>query len=360
MVALAKLRAVVGDRLLASPWLARLGRISFLGTLDYHPASKRSSSRLEHSLGVAALGLRVVDDLALDRARARPFVAACLLHDIGHFPLSHAAEPGFARALGASHHEVSEWIIRGNGAIERGRSLRPDLEAAGIDPEVTWALITGETDDPSLRPLAALLRAPINLDTLDGILRAARAFQIKGLRLPERLFLAADAADAGDVGSIQIAAAALPLFDRFWALKDRVYGDVIALPSNLLCEAGLSAAVESRYNRSIFAAFERFDDAALAGLVAEQVEQSGLGRGVDDHFRFLPFAEGGALLRRARKRYHVDRSVLPAESGLSLETWPKRYRHERQVMILVPAEPHSQLSLPGIDAGLDLAEGPEI
>lgn len=355
MVALAKLRAVVGDRLLASPWLERLGRISFLGTLDYHPSSRRSSSRLEHSLGVAALGLRVVRDLALDPELARPFVAACLLHDIGHFPLSHAAEPGFERALGVAHHEVSEWIIRGNGAIERERSLRPDLEAVGIDPEATWSLITGETEVPALRPLAALLRAPINLDTLDGILRAARAFQIRGLRLPERLF-------AGGVGegTIRIAAEALPLFDRFWALKDRVYGEVIALPSNILCEAGLSAAVEGRFNRSIFAAFERFDDAALAGLVLEQVRQSGLDRGIDGHFRFLPFAEGGALLRRARKRYHVDRSVLPAECGLSLETWPKRYRHERQVMTLVSAEPQAQLLLPGLDAALLEAEGPEI
>ncbi|MEZ4452223.1 MAG: HD domain-containing protein [Nannocystaceae bacterium] len=357
MAALAKLRAVVGERLLGSPWLRRLDRISFLGTLDFHPASRRSSSRLAHSLGVAELGLRVAGELGLDPALTRTFVAACLLHDIGHFPLSHAAEPGFERALGVDHHAVSEWIVRGNGAIDRGRSMRPDLEAAGIDPEVTWSLITGDAEDLALRPLAALLRAPINLDTLDGILRAAHAFRIRGLRLPERLF-------RGGRGAVRIDADALPLFDRFWALKDRVYGDVIALPSNVLCEAGLSAAVEGRFTPAVFAAFERFDDDSIAGLVRDQVAQSGLDRGVDDRFRFLPFARDGALLRRARKRYHVDRSVLPGPDGLALEIWPQRYRHERQVLTLVSTEPEAQLVLPGFEGSmareLTLAEGPEI
>ena len=138
------LKQLLGIPLLASPWLARLGRVSFLGTLDLHPRSRVASSRLDHSLGVAGLGLAVGQRLELSPEDLRLLVAACLLHDIGHYPLSHAAEPGFARALGVAHHGVSEWIVRGNGAIPAAQSLRPALERAGLDPELLWSIIVGE------------------------------------------------------------------------------------------------------------------------------------------------------------------------------------------------------------------------
>src|SRR5690606_25656619 len=75
----ARVNAVIGTALLHTPWLRRLERISFLGTLDAHPRSGRASNRLEHSLGVAALGAEVAETLELERERARVFVAACLL-----------------------------------------------------------------------------------------------------------------------------------------------------------------------------------------------------------------------------------------------------------------------------------------
>jgi len=338
---------------MGSPWLRRLDRVSFLGTLDYHPGSRHSSSRLAHSLGVAALGLRLCDDLKLDPARSRPFLAACLLHDIGHFPLSHAAEPGFARALGVAHHGVSEWLVRGNGAIDRGRTLRPDLEAAGIDPELTWGLICGEVDDPDFASLAALMRAPINLDTLDGIVRAARSFKIRGLRLPETLFA------ASDDGELLLRNAALRVIDRFWTLKDRVYGDVITLPSNILCEAALSSAVAERFDRQIFDRFDRFDDASIDTLVREQVRDSGLDRGEDERFHFLAQSDRRVLLRRTRKRYYVDRRIVGDEVGLPLRLWSSRYRHERQEMVLVAKRDGDQLSLP-LDTSLSPSEAPEL
>ncbi len=349
----AKLRSALGERLLASPWLRRLDRVSFLGTLDYHPRSRRRTSRLEHSLGVASLGLRLCADLDLDDATRRPFLAACLLHDIGHFPLSHAAEPGFARALGVAHHGLSEWLVRGNGAIARHTTLRPDLEAAGIDPELTWGLICGEVDDPAFAPLAALMRAPINLDTLDGITRAARCFKIRGLRLPSPLFA------ASDDGEIHLRPAALGAIDRFWSLKDRVYGAVITLPSNILCEAGLSAVVAKSFDRSIFKHFASFDDRVLEDLVLDQVQKSGLDRGDDRRFYFVPSSERTVLLRRIRKRYYVDRQIHADAIGLPLRRWAERYRHERQEMVLVAKDDVDQLHL-GLDPTLSASEAPEL
>lgn len=354
---------LLGAPLLASPWVRRLARVSFLGTLDYHPRNRRPASRLDHSLGVAVLGLEVGLALSLASDELRHFVAACLLHDIGHFPLSHAAEPGFERALGVAHHGVSEWIVRGNGAIPAALSLRPVLQGAGLDPDRVWAIIGGHAD------LSALLLAPINLDTLDGIVRTARAFQRPGLRLPDAIFVRKR-------GDLLLAPAALPVLDRFWQLKDRIYAEVINLPSNIVCEAALSRAVEAAFDRQVFERFDEFDDAALSALVRAVVRDSGLAGGHDDRFqttRFPPPTGPDELppVARVRKRYHVDPGVQPGPDGLPRRDWSRRYRHSRQLSFVSPRHAAAQLALPGLLDEHDLvdlshwtlppgAEGPEI
>lgn len=344
------LARLLGAPLLDSPWVQRLGRVSFLGTLDYHPRSHRPATRLDHSLGVAALGLRFGAALELARGDLRHFVAACLLHDIGHFPLSHAAEPGFERALGVAHHGVSEWIILGNGAIPEALSLRPVLRAVDLDPERVWAIIGGRGDGLAL-DLSALLLAPINLDTLDGIVRTARTFGRPGVRLPRAVFVRRGR-------DLLLAPDALPVIDRFWALKDRIYSEVINLPSNIVCEAELSRAVADAFDRRIFARFAEFDDAALRGLADAHARRSGLAEGRDEHFqrtRTPPHA-GDAVVPRVHKRYFVDTTVEPGPHGLARGLWSRRYRHSRQLGFVSPRHAAAQLSLP---IGLDEAPAPE-
>lgn len=350
------LREYLGRRLVDSTWVQRLARISFLGTLDFHPQSRTAPSRLEHSLGVAALGHRISAEFPLTPKQRRTFVAACLLHDIGHYPLSHAAEPGFARALGVGHHGVSEWIVCGNGKIPGVESLRPVLEQAGLDPKLVWQVITGDARG-RLGQVAQLLKAPINLDTLDGIVRAARAFRIRGLSLPVQPFVLDD-------DGLWITGEALPVFDRFWALKDRVYCDVINRPSNILCEAQLSEVVAQAYDTAIFTEFLRFDDRAMADHLDGPLNTSGLREGDDNRYVFVRAGRGRQLakakattktttidarhLARTRKRYFLNRSQLPSERGLHLADWGRRYCHERQAMRLVPTNPATQLPLPGL------------
>src|SRR3954471_20764724 len=112
------LEAVLGPQIVGSIWVRRLARISFLGTLDRHPDSREITTRLDHSSSVAALGQKVAAELDLPAEARREFIAACLLHDIGHFPLSHSAEAGFEAAIGVGHHRLSEWIVLGNGRID--------------------------------------------------------------------------------------------------------------------------------------------------------------------------------------------------------------------------------------------------
>lgn len=351
----ARLAAVIGAPVLGSAWLERLGRVSFLGTLDLHPRSTRATTRLDHSLAVAALGLQAGEALGLASEELQLLVTACVLHDIGHYPLSHAAEPGFVRALGVAHHGVSEWIVRGNGEIPVDASLRPVLEAAGLDPEAVWSVIVGDGERAAL---SSLLLGPINVDTLDGIVRTARAFHQPGVRLPAVLF-------ARDGDELTIAPAAIPALDKFWALKDRMYADIINLPSNIVCEAALSRAVESAFDRGIFGRYVGFDDAALADLATASARDSGLSRGSDDRFHFTRWPVAGDDLPRARKRYHVDPRIEPGPHGLRRADWSRRYRHGRQLLYVSAQAMPTQLLLPGFAEGDDGpippgAEGPEI
>jgi len=352
----ARLAEVVGAPLLASPWLARLGRVSFLGTLDRHPRSRRATSRLDHSVAVAALGLQAGQALGLAPAELKLLVTACLLHDIGHYPLSHAAEPGFVRALGVAHHGVSEWIVRGNGEIAAEQSLRPVLAAAGLDPEAVWAVIVGA--DTGHAALSSLLLGPINVDTLDGIVRTARAFHQPGLKLPAGLF-------ARDGDDVAITPAAIPILDKFWALKDRMYAEIINLPSNIVCEAALSRAVAETYDRGIFGRFLGFDDAALEPLATATARAAGLSAGADERFQFTRRPVTGDDLPRARKRYHVDPRVEPGPRGLRRADWARRYRHGRQLFYVSEQAAAQQMMLPGFAEVEDMpippgAEGPEI
>lgn len=357
----ARVTELLGETLLDTRWVRRLGRISFLGTLDRHPRSRRASSRLEHSIGVAALAADAAEALELPRERARVFVAACLLHDVGHYPLSHAAEPAFAQVLGAGHHEVGRWIVLGEGPIPRARSLRPTLEALDIDPEALWAIVDRSPELPAeLAPLAELLKAPINLDTLEGINRVARDFRLRKRRLPERIF-----AWAG--GELGIAAAALPAIDRFWALKHQVYDRIINLPSNILAEARLCELVSDNIDAAVLEALDHFDDPALRRkLGPEKLERAALvGREDRDYELWVssdygeivdegaagPSGAGGRepLMVRVRKRYWVDRAVEAQGRGkdaaLPLSAWPERYRHEKSRAWLVSRR-QDQLQLP--------------
>ena len=64
------------------------------------------------------------------------------------------------------------------------------------------------------------------------------------MRLPPALF-----ARSGD--ELVLEPAAIPALDRFWALKDRMYGEVINLPSNIVCEAELSRWIAERYEPTL-------------------------------------------------------------------------------------------------------------
>lgn len=124
-------------------------------------------SRFEHALGayhLARLTVRVLEDAGelaevpeLDR---RLVVAAALLHDIGHYPFSHALEE-----IGVPHHEAVAGPLIAEGPV--GEILR--REFAPDAPERVLALVRGRSDSP----LQGLISGSIDLDKTDYLKRDA-------------------------------------------------------------------------------------------------------------------------------------------------------------------------------------------
>ncbi len=153
-------------RLVDLPAFQRLRYVRQLGLAHLvYPGA--THSRFEHALGtyhLARIALDVLagrgelDHLALNEAGI--VRAAALLHDIGHYPFSHALEE-----IGVPHHEdVAEPLILGGDV---GALLRHEF---GDDaPARVFAMIRGG----STSPLGGLISGSIDLDKIEYLKRDA-------------------------------------------------------------------------------------------------------------------------------------------------------------------------------------------
>jgi HD superfamily phosphohydrolase len=123
-------------------------------------------SRFEHALGTYHLARRTMsmlcerDTIPLSERDFAVVRAAALLHDVGHYPFSHALEE-----IGALNHEevAKPLILEG----EVAKVLR---DALGKEtPEEVHALITGS----SKSPLQGLISGSLDLDKIEYLKRDA-------------------------------------------------------------------------------------------------------------------------------------------------------------------------------------------
>jgi uncharacterized protein len=152
--------------LIDTPAFQRLRYVRQLG-LAFLVYPGATHSRFEHALGTYHLARRSLtlfeeheDYDALGRDECMLIRVAALLHDIGHYPFSHALEE-----IGAMHHEeVARPLICGGEVAD---ILRRELGPGA--PERIVALIRGE----STSPLQGLISGSIDLDKLDYLRRDA-------------------------------------------------------------------------------------------------------------------------------------------------------------------------------------------
>jgi len=157
----------IAERLLDTAVVQRLRYVRQLGLAHLvYPGA--THSRFEHALGAYHLARRTLANLreagALDAAVAtdEPAViaAAALLHDVGHYPFSHALEE-----IGVPQHEqVSRPLVtEGEIAAVLREAIAPDA------PERVFALICGTSDSP----LQGLISGSLDLDKMDYLKRDA-------------------------------------------------------------------------------------------------------------------------------------------------------------------------------------------
>jgi HD superfamily phosphohydrolase len=153
-------------RLIDAPAFQRLRYVRQLG-LAFLVYPGASHSRFEHALGAYHLARRALalleergDLSGVGDATCADVRIAALLHDIGHYPFSHALEE-----IGALHHEeVARPLIAGG---EIGAILR---DALGQDaPDRIVDLIRGN----STSPLQGLISGSLDLDKIDYLRRDA-------------------------------------------------------------------------------------------------------------------------------------------------------------------------------------------
>jgi HD superfamily phosphohydrolase len=153
-------------RLVDTRAFQRLRYVRQLG-LAYLVYPGASHSRFEHALGAYHLARRTLGLFeengfthALDRQSCLLVRYAALLHDIGHYPFSHALEE-----IGAVHHEEVARPLVTTGEI--AAVLREEL---GDDaPECIMALIRGKSDNP----LQGLISGSLDLDKIEYLKRDA-------------------------------------------------------------------------------------------------------------------------------------------------------------------------------------------
>jgi HD superfamily phosphohydrolase len=152
--------------LIDTPAFQRLRYVRQLG-LAFLVYPGATHSRFEHALGTYHLARRTLglfeehDDFgSLGRDECLLIRAAALLHDIGHYPFSHALEE-----IGALNHEEVARPLICEGEV--ADILRRELGAGA--PERIVELIRGLSDSP----LQGLISGSIDLDKLDYLRRDA-------------------------------------------------------------------------------------------------------------------------------------------------------------------------------------------
>ncbi|HXH76128.1 MAG TPA: HD domain-containing protein [Bacteriovoracaceae bacterium] len=183
--------------ILEHPFFQRLRNIKQLGFSEYvFPGA--THTRYLHSIGVMNVSTSVFDFLFKDKhdretARLRETLRlGCLLHDIGHAPLSHSTESVMPmvsklklpkRFLDlkvdrqASHEDYTIKSITDSSFTQSFKGVKAEF---GIDPNAVAELVVGETTDPSYFTvkginyfplLHQLVSSEMDCDRMDYLLR---------------------------------------------------------------------------------------------------------------------------------------------------------------------------------------------
>ena len=147
----------MSEELLDTARVQRLRRIHQLGTGNLvYPGANHT--RFEHSLGAYHLAGEAARALSLSDDERKAVQAAALLHDVGHGPFSHTADPLYRDFLHKTHEDLTI------EALQKG--ILPDiLRKHGVEPDHVAALVRGEG------ALGKLVSGDLDVDRMDYLVR---------------------------------------------------------------------------------------------------------------------------------------------------------------------------------------------
>ncbi len=151
-------------------------------------------TRFSHCIGVyhlARLALRHLASIAdIQPEDGRATLAAAMLHDVGHFPLSHLIDELNINNTFLNHAELSADLIKSDAELRK--VLENEWE---VDPDLVASMVLGQPSGKTPRFLFTLLDGPTDIDKLDYLNRDAHHAGVPYGRVEvERLieFLAVD------------------------------------------------------------------------------------------------------------------------------------------------------------------------
>jgi HD superfamily phosphohydrolase len=335
-IALEPLAAAIVD----TPAFQRLRYVRQLGhAFLVYPGA--THSRFEHALGAYALAKRALTGLlergalaGLDATDAQLIRVGALLHDIGHYPFSHALEESGL----ASHESVATPLLA-------QEPLAGVLRAADLDEPARsiGALISGKSD----HPLAGLISGSIDLDKIDYLKRDALMCGVPyGEVDVDRLLTTLTVTELDGRRTIGIAEKGIAALESLLFAKYQMY-------RNVYWHHAVRSAT-AMFKRLVH---EALTDGVLDVATLPVATDDGLMHELLAHDR-TPLAEG----LRHRRLYKRALEVLPAELSVPMPAWlrgdPARLAKAENALArdvgLGPAE--LLIDLPHKDAmlGLDL------
>ena len=192
----------------------RLEGITFLGAigLTEKVGKKKDISRAEHSINVASLANKISKARNYDQELTKHLCVAGLLHDIGHFPLSHSVEGYLSKKLSVDHHALGNLIIDGefNHLNDLHKILKHNFDISFIksllDKEVGKDL-GGD-----------IFSSQFNIDTIDGVYQS-------GLFVGHKLFNKDDLINEVFIKNCNDIN--YEILDKFWDSKNFIYNQFI-------------------------------------------------------------------------------------------------------------------------------------
>jgi HD superfamily phosphohydrolase len=278
--------------------MQRLMHLQMTGFLSFkYPSS--THTRFAHVIGTWISGLvalqnvtvvteegeekRLLEFLA-DEDMHREFMAALILHDIGHAPFSHVLEMN--PQLKYEHEEITESLIKGGHSsnyleledllvssyvdLEYGfneeygisqtdicefsrKDIRKKekfvlvhdvIKSMGLDEDIIVELFTnGNSEDPAVRALKGLVHGVIDIDRIDHIYRDLHYNSFKTMGIPLTSLFHGMKLHYGEEPWIEISEAITPIVETLLAAREQSNKAIFDNPVNNFYIGALNAAI---------------------------------------------------------------------------------------------------------------------